>query len=132
MVDRITQMFATAREELVKRCIKELRDAEAAAAAKKLPLLVYQVNYRVQGAGKAFGTANADQRREGLVAILRSLEDRELHAATSTWLAKLRIPSADTIIGILSKPLQLETDYIRVAEIDPDNSRHRGDADLQS
>jgi len=131
MGDRVDKLLAAGREKRVDECIQALQRAEAAAVSKKLSLLTYQINYRVKGGGTTFGKGNANQRRDDLVAILRSLREREHHAATSTWIVRLRIPEAETIIEILSKPLELETDYLRVAQIVPENSRHRGDAELQ-
>src|SRR5215213_4824789 len=125
MADHFNRMLDEGRQRDLRRWIAELKAAEdAARQSKDHPLRTYQVSYRIQRPSDDLLKGNANQRRDLLTELLRSLGDYEFHASTSTWIIKLHIPKAETITGLLAGPLDT-TDYLRVAELNA-NRHHIG------
>jgi hypothetical protein len=130
MVDQVNRMLEDARQRNLGQWIAKLKLAEdSARQSKDHPLRTYQVNYRVHGPSDLL-KGNANQRRDQLTDLLRSLGEAEFHASTSTWIIKLHIPEAEAITSLLAGPLTA-SDYLRVAEIN-ENRHHIGDADLET
>lgn len=116
MEDSLSRSRAILHEAKVRPWKEALQAAEAAAAADSKNLRrVYQINYRVRQPETAKGTPN--ERRQALVDLIESLSPFETHKSTSTWLVALHIPDAPAIVGLLSPPLEIEHDFLHVAEV---------------
>ncbi|MDR6101789.1 hypothetical protein QE369_001986 [Agrobacterium larrymoorei] len=113
----------------VDQWIAVLAAAESAAkAAKNAKPRLFQVNYRIKQ-GKDQTRGSSDQRRDALVAMLESLKPSEKHASTSTWIVRLYIERANTVLDLLKGPLA-SSDFLAVAQIDK-NRASVGDAKLE-
>jgi hypothetical protein len=111
--------------------IKAIADAEAAAAAQPDPkVYTFLVTYRVGSEDVAQGTEA--QRRSGVIELIRSIGSSEEHAMTSTWVIRLHIRSAATVLKLLSVSLDVHSDGLHVAQISYDNRKIFGRVDLES
>lgn len=109
--------------------VAALAAAESAAkAAKNAKPRLFQVNYRIKQV-KDQTKGSSDQRRDALVAMLESLKPSEKHASTSSWIIRLYIERANTVLNLLKGPLA-SSDFLAVAQIDK-NRASVGDAKLE-
>lgn len=95
---------------------RALSAAEAKAVAARLSRRLYQANYRVADR-KSEKQGNAGERRTALVELIRSLEPKERHQGTSTWVFELHIADAVDVANLLAAPLDSGMDLLSVAEI---------------
>lgn len=131
MVGSINQIFAELHEKNLREWTLALRIAEQAAARDpKAVLRSYQVNYRVGGSASVT-KGTSDERRAAVIQLLRSINELEHHSSTSTWVIKLYIPAASTLVRLLGAPLERRWDFLNVVEI-TSNRDQLGDAKLQS
>ena len=95
---------------------RAIATAEAAAVTAKLPVRLYQANYRVSDQ-KSEKLGDAGERRGALVELIRSLSPKERHQGTSTWVFQLHIADAVDVANLLSAPLDAAIDLLSIAEI---------------
>ncbi|SCX28604.1 hypothetical protein DSM25558_4515 [Agrobacterium sp. DSM 25558] len=120
---------AERRKRQVDQAIAALAAAETAAKAElNSKRRLYQINYRIKDV-KVKTKGTADQRRTALVAMIESLKPSENHTSTSTWIVRLHIKKAATVLGLLKGPVS-SFDYLAVAQIDSNRAKF-GDANLQ-
>lgn len=93
-----------------------LTTAEAKAVAARLPVRLYQANYRVADR-KSETRGEAVERRGALIELIRALAPKERHQNTSTWIFELHIADAVDVANLLAAPLDAGMDLLSVAEI---------------
>ncbi len=122
---------ADARRKRIDDWIKVLAEAEAAAAARPdAKRYAFLVTYRVGNEDDEHGTEA--QRRDAVIELIRSLGSAEEHAMTSSWVLRLHILSASTVLKLLCGPLSVAFDGLHVAQISYSNRRIFGRVDLES
>ncbi len=130
VVRELDETARKAHRQQVDGWIRALKAAEAKAVADKLPLRLYQANYRVEDE-KSATKGSYDLRRGAVVELLKSLSPKERHPSTSTWIFQLHIADAPVIANLLAPPLDSAIDFLSVAELTA-NRTTIGSAGLKS